>query len=193
MKTIKIKAYKFNELSKEAKERAIEENREVNIDYEWYDFITESWKEKLEGLGYYKPEIYFSGFGAQGDGACFTAVIDVDLWIEKHRAKTRFRKLRKEIDDGAVVGIELKHGGRYYHEYSVSAVADGFCDLSDTAGNQLSELAGWIEEDMQELSRKIYRELEREYFARIDDNAVAETLEINDFLFLDDGSGCLYL
>jgi len=39
MKTISINLYKFEELSNEAKELAIKNNRDINTDYDWYENV----------------------------------------------------------------------------------------------------------------------------------------------------------
>lgn len=41
MKTIEIKLYKFNELSKEAQQKAIERLFDINVNYEWWDYTFE--------------------------------------------------------------------------------------------------------------------------------------------------------
>ena len=37
MKTIEINLYQFKELSKEAQQKAIEKNNDINVDYEWWN------------------------------------------------------------------------------------------------------------------------------------------------------------
>lgn len=39
MKTIEIKLYQFDELSDEAKQKAIENMSDINVDHDWWDFI----------------------------------------------------------------------------------------------------------------------------------------------------------
>lgn len=56
-----------------AKERARDWFREgcCNDSY-WYEHIYEEWQAELESMGFESPEINFSGFSSQGDGASFT-------------------------------------------------------------------------------------------------------------------------
>ena len=70
MKTIEIKVYEFDELSKEAKEKAINDYREeneVDLSYKIDEFA-----KRLMELGYENVEIKYSGFYSQGDGLSFT-------------------------------------------------------------------------------------------------------------------------
>lgn len=45
MRTIRIKVYKFDELSEQAKQKAISNYHDVNTDHNWWDFIYEDAKE----------------------------------------------------------------------------------------------------------------------------------------------------
>ena len=54
MKTIKINLYKFEELSKEAKQIALEKFSDINVNYDWWKFTYEDAKNvglKLKGFG----------------------------------------------------------------------------------------------------------------------------------------------
>jgi len=66
-----VKVYKFNELSDEAKQKAIENLHDLNTSYDWDQFITDDFKEKMNAIGFVVSNTYFSGFWSQGDGACF--------------------------------------------------------------------------------------------------------------------------
>lgn len=63
----------FVQLNDQAKERARDWYRTGGLDYEWWDSIEDEWKQELEELGFNEPDIAFSGFSSQGDGASFTA------------------------------------------------------------------------------------------------------------------------
>ena len=59
--------YMFHELSEEAKERAIENEREVTLDYEWWEWIIEDLQEQCARLGvkFENDDIFFDlGRGA---------------------------------------------------------------------------------------------------------------------------------
>ena len=48
MRTIRTKVYKFDELSEQAKQVAIEEHRDINVDWDWYEPMFEGFKEERE-------------------------------------------------------------------------------------------------------------------------------------------------
>lgn len=66
-------AYTFQQLDDAGKERARDNYRTSGLDYDWWDHIYEEWHEELREMGFSNPEISFSGFASQGDGASFTA------------------------------------------------------------------------------------------------------------------------
>lgn len=77
MRTIRIKAYKFNELSDTAKKHAIEKWYE-NEDYPWLqEDLTQSLHAILEekGCTFKNLELLYSLSYSQGDGLCFTGSI----------------------------------------------------------------------------------------------------------------------
>lgn len=70
--------YSFDELSSEVQENVLDNNRDINVDYDgWEDGVTEEFKEDMKEIGIYDIEISFSGFYSQGDGASFTSE-DID-------------------------------------------------------------------------------------------------------------------
>jgi hypothetical protein len=75
--------FTIDQLDDRAKENARSWWREGAADYEWWDFIYEDWKEWLERAGFSGPDISFSGFSSQGDGASFTAnSFDFNKFVE---------------------------------------------------------------------------------------------------------------
>ena len=72
------KTYSFEELSPEAKKKAIQNHYDININYDgWSDGVIEGFKEDMAEIGIEDPEVQFSGFYSQGDGASFTSE-DID-------------------------------------------------------------------------------------------------------------------
>ena len=70
--------YYFSELSKEAKDNAIENCmwKGTDNDY-WYRSIIRKWETKLPSFGFDNAKISFRLTYSQGDGASFTANIDI--------------------------------------------------------------------------------------------------------------------
>lgn len=81
MKTVSFEVYTLAELkalgNQRAVERAMDWLREGAADYEWWDYY-EMWQSALHQIGFENAKIAFSGFSSQGDGASFTADVDLE-------------------------------------------------------------------------------------------------------------------
>lgn len=184
-----IQVLQFSELDEKAKARAIEEARQYCMDYDWHDYVVEQWKEKLEKKGYRDIEIMFSGFGSQGDGASFTATVDLPAWLKAKRLGKKYTELRTADDVDARI---KRNDSRYVHQYTVDAEIETYAYLTDGVGHdeverQAGEVEELLTEDVRALSGQIYRDLEEEYFDVSSDESIAHQLEINEWEFLPDG------
>ena len=92
--------YSFEELSPEAQKNAIENNRDINTDYDgWEDGVTEDFKEDMKEIGIDDIEINYTGFNSQGDGASFTSD-DIDTRKLFNAVGIKSDKaLNMEVDD----------------------------------------------------------------------------------------------
>jgi hypothetical protein len=86
MKTITKEVYTFEEMLSREKDgkvssRVVESVRDLLrervTEHKWYDYIYDIWVAALDQIGFENAEINFSGFGSQGDGASFTATLDL--------------------------------------------------------------------------------------------------------------------
>jgi len=187
MKTKIIKLYKFEELSKEAQAITIEKNYNINVDNDyWYEGIIDDWKEDLEKLGYFDPEIHFSGFWSQGDGAVFTAGVDIPKYIEEHDLKMKRLAKFVEGNEEPEIAIERIDSG-YSHKYTARTDYNLLIDLPKAVSKQLESLLEIIENERLELCDSIYRDLEKEYVGETSEEAIKETLVSNDYYFLAEG------
>lgn len=77
--------FKFSELSKDAQSNALDELRDLNVQYDgWHDDVIDQFKEDMEMLGLSDVEVSYSGFFSQGDGASFTAdVSDTEVFMKE--------------------------------------------------------------------------------------------------------------
>ncbi len=184
-----FEVYEFSELSKEAKETVLKDNRMINVeDSSWHEPILEGWKEKLDAMGYVNPKILYSGFSSQGDGACFEADVDIVKWLELRHLEPKFPLLFADAQN--VSFFRIKHTtNRYYYSTSTNVQYEL---ESDALGNELyekeiEELCKLVETDREKVGNQIYKALETYYFEQTDDKAVEETISINEWKFLENG------
>lgn len=158
--------YKFDELTKEAQERALDYFRES----EDFPFLEESMQYKLEQLLEQSkirydetPTVQYSLSWSQGDGAMFYGRV---YWRQ--------------------YTIDIEHSGRYYHYNSKTF------DINLTNGNNISgKVYERVEQEFNELYVDICHELERYGYAEIDyilsEESIKELIDANEYEFTEDG------
>lgn len=193
-------AYTYNELSPEAKKAALEKMRYVTTEhFEWWDYVYEDWIERLAEMGYETDadHIWFSGFWSQGDGASFTASVDVLKWLEYTDVKGAdlrvagqdYRSLRYWLRrlDPPYVRI-TQSDSHYYHRFTMSIeyVWDNWTE-PPKALCQFRELRGAILDHAREQALLLYRELEDVCEDMMSDEYVSDFLIANEYLFWESG------
>jgi len=169
MKTIEIQLFKFDELSDKAKEKAIEENYNWNVLYDWYDNVYEDAKN----VG-----IEINGFDIDRGNYC--QIENFDDWhiiadkimqeygenCQTYKIAEFYLKERDEIIDTAI----RDENGDFENEYEIDNLLD---DLEEDFKNDLSE-------EYVSILRKVYEYLTSE-------EAIIETLEANEIEFTING------
>ena len=206
---IETTVYRLDELSDAAKDNARAWYREGGFDYDWYAFVFEDFQRIAEILGIrlktraarlygggtrQEPQISFTGFWSQGDGASYQA-----LYAFRKNATREIRgyapkdtRLHAIADDLQVaqrrnfyqLRADVSHRGHYYHEYcmaiSVERDSPTWQDMTDDAEEVVTEA-------LRDLARWLYRQLEQEYDHLSSDEAVDETIAANEYTFTEAG------
>ena len=185
--------YKFDELPEEGKKEAIERYHDINVDDEmWHnnDRIYEVKKNILE-LGYKGEseidmvDVLFSGFGSQGDGACFEGTVDIPRWLKAHKLDKKYAALMKEANGGNVTAV-LKHSGHYYHSRMTDTIWN-WENCSENEAREMNEVDDLILKERAALGDELYKALENEYGDLTSDEAVIDTFRANESDFTIDG------
>src|SRR5699024_8727851 len=115
MRTEMVKIYQLEELSKEAKERAIERHRNYIHEnfYPYSEYITANFQYELNNLGYPTDDIVWSLSYCQGDGVAFYGHINKDdLYkiVERNReslSDTHYELYEKIYNDGLYIEADI--------------------------------------------------------------------------------------
>jgi len=206
---IETTVYHLAELSESAKEKARSWYREGAFDDDWYEFIFDDFARICEILGLRlktryvrlhgggsraKPCIYFRGFWSQGDGACFETFYSYRKKaprnirahapedIELHRIADALQAIQRR--NFFQLHAEASHRGHYYHEYcmSISVERD-----SPTYQDMTADADDAVTEALRDLSRWLYRQLEREYEFQTSDESVDKAISANEYTFTETG------
>ena len=207
---IETTVYTIDELSDEAKESARCWYRQAGIHDEWYDFVYEDFETVCKILGVTlattpvrlygggtrdKPQIYWSGFASQGDGASFAgrysyargaarairahAPQDSDL----HRIADELQAIQRR--NFHQLHASIGQSGRYCHEYSMTIEVERDYPTSQPMTDGAEDM---VIEALRDLARWLYRQLRCEYEHQTSDEVVDEALDVNAYTFTAEGT-----
>lgn len=208
MRTEEIKIYKYSELSDEAKVKARDWYREdLPVDHEFiYDEavtiaemmgieIATKAAKLMNGSTRQEPEIYYTGFWSQGDGASFEGGYRYKKGAFKaikeyapedhalHNIAQALQDVQKKYFYRLTAGISQR--GRYYHSGTMYTncyySGDDYRTIEDRDCDE-------IQYQMRAFADWIYNRLRSEYEYQNSDEAVEESIIGNEYEFTEDGS-----
>ena len=195
METVKVEfdTYTFEELDPKVQEKVIEEFKTSKSQWDSdfiFECVLEEWKEKLDGMGFYDPKIYFSGFSYQGDGACFEAECYLPDII-KHLDTHKYRHLLPFIDETSISCTIEKNSYGWHYSHERTRYIDLDFPFWDERCPRAAALCQSLKEDLEELrydlAHELYKALENEYWYALSDEVIKEDILCNDYVFLEDG------
>ena len=206
---IEITVYTIDELSDAAKENARAWYRESCLDFEWYDFVYEDFGTicgilgvtlltspvRLYGGGTReKPNLFWTGFHSQEDGASFTGSYSHARGAAKgirahapnddelHRIADALQAVQRR--NFHQLHATICQRGRYCHEYTMEIEVERD---SPTWQPPTDDAEDAVTEAMRDLARWLYRQLRQEYELLTSDEAIDETLAANRWSFTASG------
>lgn len=220
MRTIEVKLYQFEELSDAAKEKAREWWKELESqDFGGHGDLFEFAETAAGLLGIefgtkavplhgggtrQEPDIYWSGFSSQGDGASFVGSYSYKKGCAKAvRAEFGTDNELWRIADG-LTALQKQHGykleckitqdGRYSHSHTMNVditAPESVANVEDChyEGSRLviHEPLNTLLDLIRNFADWIYKGLEEEYDYRMSDERVDDTLIANEYEFTEKG------
>ena len=180
---------------------------EYALDYDWWDYIEERLKEKLEPAGVRNIKLYFRLSYSQGDYATFVGSIDVHKWMDvtKDGPDTegtltyaeKYPALRIAMEDygdsaslttynrDCVARVSLD-GGCIGNTYAAGI----FAGLDSDAWDELVEeqfyeagLEQALQDYVDDISQELYTDLREEYEHMTSEESFIESCECNEITF----------
>lgn len=173
MREAKIKVFQFKELNAEAKKKALDYFRTAQVEHEdWHEFLIEQFEKELKAKGFEDPRILYSGFGSQGDGACFVcSKIDLEKWEGGKWA-------------GKGLFINITHSARYFYATSTDPIITDDADALDVKQHEQ------ISKDLtsaQAMGNDFYERLKDLWTGLQSNESVQSHIEANEYEFTEDG------
>lgn len=180
MKKIIMTVYSFDELSDEAKQKAIETERhnELRLNYNWWDGVFDNFREQFKEIGIDNADFEFSLSYAQGDYAKLT---EGEIDMEKIIPKLRF-KLEEYIKDYTSAYIINGDATFDFDDYKAHPCIYDYCE------KVVEQLEKGLNDKIEELNKKLYRTLQKGYEYLNSDEVIAKEFKDNESLFYEDGT-----
>lgn len=188
----------FDELSDEAKEFAIENERNSGRRFDETDalFLTEDFQQQLNEKGFEAVKVFWSLGYCQGDGVAFYGrVYADDLKSKDLNAKKLIERLETAGDD---ISIEITGANGWYHHRNSMTVEIDFeneTDDEDLPARLKIARPVWREDFegfLAERVKEISDELEKSGYAEIDyryeDETIRQNLSEREDLYEKDGT-----
>jgi hypothetical protein len=201
-----IREYSFEELSPEAKRNALDDLRDINVEYsDWHESVIEDFEGHLKEFGVGDVEVSYSGFYSQGDGASFTGdVFDTKIFMskalglknsefldmgEEEKPEDEGSRLRADLldigfdtrekltPDNFMIKIE-RTSNRYSHENTIEGRVD-IEDIPESLQDEIDidEYENQIMESVTDWARSVSRDLYRDLENYYDDLMSDESVE----------------
>lgn len=173
--TWNFKVYKFEELSDEAKERALEDNRYVLVeDYAWYDFIYD--EADMIGIEIKEFDLDRRYIKIRLNTSVLNSVESAMQWFGE---STEEYKLVKSYYDAIMKLADSDEVKEYLEENPDDDAYDAIYNMS------LDDR--FYDEYINDMKRVFLRMLENEFNYLTSDEAIIEHFNINDYEFFENG------
>lgn len=198
-----IEVYEFNELSDEAKKRAIEHYRPhawISHDSGW---LSDQFKMDLETLGLPNEDVRWSLGYSQGDGVAFYGLIDLKAYLaapmtaygkegrtgaKSWSPRGGVSEKRKFLPLVGKVDLTLKKDNPHYdHWNSMGLYEDVNEDLSPAEDALLNKLMEFVNKHIKDVSKEMEKIGYSEIEYQTSDEAIGDFLQANEFEFDEDG------
>jgi hypothetical protein len=206
---VETTVFHLDELSEQARDTARAWYRETAPGDDWHEFVFDDFEAICAILGVrlatrsarllgggtrQKPCIWFSGFGSQGDGACFDGAYVFAKGARKairarapkdgelHRIADALQTIQRR--NFYQLRADANQRGRGCHEYCMTISVE-----RDSPANQqmTADAEDTVVELLRDLARWLYRQLEREYEYQTSDDVTDEAILANEYTFTGNG------
>ena len=202
MKTIQLNLYELTELEETARKKAIDANRYINVDDQWWEFVYDDFISICGTIGITvdKKDIFFRGFYSQGDGSAFSATINLLELIDHIASQNRKsyapqldlnltvpeidRRILKLIREGKLdVGPQIIHPNRgYYVKAQINENLPYRFKGHPQIEKQLDLLERSLEQIAETLNSFLYKSVEQEFDYQNTGRSISRNCNLNYIL-----------
>ena len=187
--------------------KMIEKHRDINVFDDWWISSTyDSFRTQMTNKHIEVDDIRFSGFWSQGDGASFTGYIKGNArFLKDHDLTETYPWITKLLGMGGDYTLTIERvSSHYVHENTIGVDLSYTCMFCHTIeqdddlrsiiadrwdqhlDEEYASICGVVTEIVRGYCRELYKQLEEEYNYLTSDEAVWESIEINELDHTDE-------
>jgi hypothetical protein len=179
--TVEYKLYKFKELEDSAQEKALEQFYGINVDHDWWEFAYEGFKEDLNAMGLDCEGFYFG--------------LDRDSYIEARGLHFTDAKkfVKSQIDEKVkdsfieIADLFIEDRRQYRHtRQHISTYAKTRCEHT-RLNKAIESLTERCNDKLYSILEGFLYTLQKEYDYLTSRESIIETIECNEYDFLENG------
>ena len=177
METRTYNVYKYDELTEEQKEKALECLYNINVDHDWWEFYHEDYAIELKEFDIYRGGIEIDFAKNAQDTAAYIVANHgekCDTYVTSAHYKKQDDELAKQYDE---LEKQCQVNKDLEKRYKIEEEQDNI----DEKRNELAQ------EYRSELAQDILSNLRKEYDYLTDREAIEETIRANEYDFTEDG------
>jgi len=189
MRTEEIKIYEFSELSEKAQEKAIEDRRgnEHYLDYDWFDYLHEDFKEELKEIGL-EGNIFLWDLQSRNSFGVSNLIVTDEILFMKKAGLSKWLIVNKLREEKTIINNINSSG---YGVTNIDFEFDDEDNLSEEEykerGDEINNLEKKIEEFLEKKFNNFWERLPNAWDFLLSDEAIREDLEVNEYEFLENG------
>jgi hypothetical protein len=173
--------YRFDELSEDAQQKAIDKLRDLNVDFDWWDGCYEMLVEDFKAIGISvdKKQPFYFNIHREGEFQLNSPWVSDTLALLTAAGIENAAELAPNIG----IGIETRHhgGGSTSHHAEIENHGD------DSEGIDIAEIATALTEFLRGKQHDALTLLQTEMEYLMSDEAIRETIEANEYEFTAGG------
>lgn len=173
--------YKFNELSDSAKEKALESFYDLNVDHDWYEFSYEDFISQLNEVGLTCDKFYFEldrGSYIEPVNLRFT---DVEKFVKSKIDENIKKRIIEVADLYITTACFSRHNKPIIETYSYTS------EKHKRLNKAIDSLVEHANDALHRMLNDFLSQLQKEYDYLTSKEAIIETIEANDYDFLETG------
>lgn len=172
MRETTIKLYHLTELPDDIQTKIISNMYDINVDYEWWNYLYDDFKEALKEIGVYCEKFYFDLDRDSYIAMEKPSIKDTRLFLKYCKVNLRTQYAREILNKYGIQIQTKHHSGNYITHYVTKNGYDEQPELTECLNDTLQEFLS---------------QLQQTYNYLTSEEAIRETIEANEYEFTQEG------